>query len=115
MDKEEKKISFSFLVYFEKYFIFQLGFDFFGVQSVFFHNSHEISLFFGRLESTVTELGCRVNEFQVDLFECNSLCLSVQRFAQRDWAFTSTHAAAFEHQEIVSDRTVLWKTALDKF
>ena len=74
--------------------------------------THEGAFLLVGLESTVAELRCRVDEAQVDHFAVCSLLVENERFTQGDGTLLGTDAAAFDHDEVLFDLTVMWETAL---
>ena len=74
--------------------------------------THERAFLFVGLKSSVTELRCRVDEAQVDHFAVCSLLIENERFTQGDGSFLGTNAAAFDHDEVLFDLTVMWETTL---
>ena len=83
-----------------------------GQDLVLLHQAHEALLLLGSLEATVSELGGRIDELQVDLLEGDTLDLLDQRLAQSDWSFGCAHDAALEHDEVLTDHTVAWEATL---
>lgn len=73
--------------------------------------THEGAFLFVGLKSSVAELRCRIDEAQVDHFTVCSLLIENERFTQSDRAFLGTNAAAFDHDEVLFDLTVMWEAA----
>jgi len=89
------------------YYLFGFGCELLGGDLVLLHEAHEVLLLFGSLETSVTVFRRGVDELQRDLLEGHSFRLSDQRFAQSDRPLARAHHAALEHDEVLSDLTVL--------
>ena len=59
------------------------------------------------LESSVTELGCGVDELEVDLLEGLAAGAWVHRLSESQYTLMNTDGAALEHKVVVLDKTVV--------
>ena len=83
-----------------------------GSQLVLLHHAHEALLLLGGLEAAVAVLGRRVDELERDLLERHTLGLRDERLAECDRTLACAHHAALEHEEVVTDQTVLREATL---
>lgn len=70
-------------------------------------SSHPSMLLLHRLESTVSELGARVDELELDLLQIPSARVDHQTLPQRDNTLLGTRDRALEHNKVVLDDTVM--------
>jgi len=89
----------------------KLVFDTDGSELFLLEWSHKLSFFFDGLESTVTELGGGIDGFEIDFLQIFSFVVGQQRFPQNDWSLSDAHATSLDHDEIVFNFTVMWKTS----
>ena len=68
---------------------------------------HELSLLRGRLETTMAELGGRVDELEGDLLEGTAACLREEGFAQNDDTLRDTEDGTLEHEELVANDAIV--------
>jgi len=89
----------------------KLVFDTDGSELFLLEWSHKLSFFFDGLESTVTELGGGIDGFEIDFLQIFSFVVGQQRFPQNNWSLSDSHTTSLDHDEIVLDFTVMWKTS----
>jgi len=77
---------------------------------VLLEGTHERHLVLGRLEATVTELGARVDEFQLDLLQSLTFGVGQKRFAQGQDTFLGTDATSLDHDKVLLDFAVMRET-----
>jgi len=73
-------------------------------------NTEVFGLFFGSLESTVTELGGGIDELQVDLFKSSSGGLGEQALSEDQSSLLGSDAASLDQDEVVVNNTVVGET-----
>jgi len=69
--------------------------------------TQELVLLLDGLEATMTVLGGSIDELEVDWFQVRSLGDSDQTLSQGDWALLGASNAAFKHNPILVDLTVV--------
>merc|ERR1719234_3026700 len=75
--------------------------------AVLLEGTHEGGLVLGSLEPSVTELGARVDELQVDLLKSPLLGVRQERLPQGEGALLGTNAASLEHDEVLLDLSIV--------
>jgi len=73
-------------------------------------SSVESSLFFGSLESTVTDLAGSIDEFQADLFVGSSANLREQTLSEDKSSLSKTDASTLDHDVVIVNDTVVGET-----
>jgi len=59
----------------------------------------------------VSNLGCGIDQFQVDLLHIFPLVVGDEWCPKNDWAFAASHARTFDDQELVLDLTIMGKSS----
>jgi len=87
----------------------------FGLRKIRFLSSLattiEALLLFRGLETTMAELGSRIDELELDLFQSSAGLLGEEGLAQGEDAALGADDATLEHQELLVDDTVVRETA----
>lgn len=55
----------------------------------------------------MTELGCSIDEFELDLFQVSPGRVNLERFPDGDDSLASTRDATLDHDIVVSDGTIV--------
>jgi hypothetical protein len=59
----------------------------------------------------VSHFGGGIDEFEVDIFEGNSLGLGEEGFSEHEDSFFGSDNTSFDHEEIVSDNTIMGESS----
>ncbi len=80
------------------------------IKSVF-GSSEEFSFFVVSLESSVSHFTGSIDEFKVDLFQSSSADLGYETLPENEYFFLGSNDTAFEHEEILSDYSVVGESS----
>lgn len=83
-----------------------------SLKSSFTH--HEAFLLLDGLETSMTELGGGVDEFELDLLLSTAAGLDQKRLAQGQNPLLRSNHTAFHHEEVISHLTIMHKATLRK-
>ena len=76
------------------------------IKSVF-GSSEEFGFFVVSLESSVSQFAGSIDEFKFDLFQSSSGDLGYKTLPENEYFFLGSDDAAFEHEEILSDDSIV--------
>merc|ERR1719422_852440 len=78
---------------------------------VFLERSHESGLLGVGLESSVTELGGRVDELEVDVFQGPLLGVGQKRLSQGQHSLLRPNATSLKHDKVLLDFSIMRETS----
>ena len=79
------------------------------LKHILLHGSIEALLLLFGLESSVSKLGGRVNKLESYVLECGSFGVDKKRFTQGNDSFADSWAAAFDHEPVLVDASIMWE------
>lgn len=85
--------------------------QFLFAQAILLECSHESSLVGRCLETSMTQFGWCINEFQVNVLQSNTLNVHQSWLSQSDDTLLGSNTTSLNHDEVVVDFSVEWITS----